>query len=75
MLCGRRVRVRVRVSRSCVTENTHTPSRLEALRELSIVIILSHFHESPNFRTVVGVLFGEIFLPTNLVFNAMTWCS
>ena len=31
---------RVRVSRSCATENTHTPARLEALFELSVVTIL-----------------------------------
>ena len=37
-----RVRVRGRVSRSCATENSYTPARLEALLELSDVNILSH---------------------------------
>ena len=50
--CGRRVRVRVRVSRSCATENTYTPTRLEALCKLPVVFILSQFHE---FRRDVGV--------------------
>ena len=59
MQCDRRVRVRVHVSRSCATENTYTSARLEALLELSIVIIRTHLHE---FRLVVGVLFGEILL-------------
>ena len=38
--CGLCVRVRGRVSRSCASENTYTPARLEALLELSVVIIL-----------------------------------
>ena len=35
----------VRVPSSCATENTHLPARLEALFQLSIVIILSHLHQ------------------------------
>ena len=35
-------RVRDRASRSCATENTNTPVRLEALFKLSVVFILSH---------------------------------
>ena len=41
-------RVRGRVSRSCATENTYTPPRLEALSKLSVFTILSHsyhFHQ------------------------------
>ena len=57
MWCDRRVRVRARVSRSCATENTYTPAPLEPLLELSVVTILSHFHES---RRVVGVFSNEI---------------
>ena len=41
-------RVRGRTSRSCATENTYTPARLEALCKLSVVAILSpsyHFHQ------------------------------
>ena len=45
--CGRRVRVRVRVSRSCATQKTHTPARREALLELSVVTISLSF--PPNF--------------------------
>ena len=35
----------VRVPRSCATENTHTPARLEALFKLSVVNILNHNHQ------------------------------
>ena len=35
-------RVRGHVPRSCATENTYTPARLEALFKLSVVTILSH---------------------------------
>ena len=47
--------VRVRVSRSCASENTYllTTTRLEALFKLSIVI--NHLRLTPNFRRVVGV--------------------
>ena len=41
-------RVRGRTTRSCATENTYTPARLEALCKLSVVAILSpscHFHQ------------------------------
>ena len=42
VLCAR---VRGRASRSCATENTYTPARLEALFKLSVVTILS-----PSYR-------------------------
>ena len=38
--------VRGRVSRSCATENTYTPPRLEALFKLSVVAILRHLYRS-----------------------------
>ena len=40
--CVLSARVRGRVSRSCATENTHTPPRLEALFKLSVVDTLRH---------------------------------
>ena len=43
VLCAR---VRGRVSRSCATENTYTPPRLEALFKLSVVAILRHLYRS-----------------------------
>ena len=43
VLCAR---VRGRVSRSCATENTYTPPRLEALFKLSVVAILRHLCRS-----------------------------
>ena len=47
VLCAR---VRGRVSRSCATENTYTPARLEALFKLSVVTILRHsYHSLQNF--------------------------
>ncbi len=58
VLCAR---VRGRVSRSCATENTYTPARLEALFKLSIVIILSHSHHSLQNFCGLGV-----FSPTEL---------
>ncbi len=58
VLCAR---VRGRVSRSCATENTYTPARLEALFKLSIVIILSHsYHSLQNFCGL------GVFSPTEL---------
>ena len=43
VLCAR---VRGLVSRSCATENTYTPARLEALFKLSVVTILRHSYRS-----------------------------
>ena len=43
VLCAR---VRGRVSRSCATENTYTPPRLEALFKLSVVAIFKHLYRS-----------------------------
>ena len=43
VLCAR---VRSHVPRSCATENTYTPARLEAPFKLSVVIFLEHSYRS-----------------------------
>ena len=48
VVCVPCARVRGRASRSCATENTYTPARLEALSKLSVVAIYSpsyHFDQ------------------------------
>ena len=50
-------RVRGRVSRSCATENTKKPARLEALFKLSVVTILRHLYRSHQNFCGLWVLF------------------
>ena len=45
---------RARTSRSCATENTYTPARLEALFKLSVVTILNHSYQFTNFSAGCG---------------------
>ena len=53
VLCAR---VRGRDSRSCATENTFTPPRLEALFKLSVVAILKRLYHSLQHLCGCGVL-------------------
>ena len=53
---------RVRTSRSCPTENTYTPARLEALFELSVVTILSISCHFTKFSAGCGCSFQLVIL-------------
>ena len=67
VLCAR---VRGRVSRSCATENTDTPARLEALFKLSVITILRHLYRSLRHFCGLWVLFPTRHLVRDRTFLA-----
>ena len=53
---------RARTSRSCATENTYTPARLEVLFRLSVVTSLSHSYHFTIFSAGCGCSFQLVIL-------------